>query len=173
VDSLLLEVLATTSTVPAETQSLQRRRPSVRLLCFYTVVRLRLTTPDDAANLTRRARGDFPGQDKEAKKAAEEGYESVRATAQSYVRPCSVESRAIANFRQTNSAKAEAQKAEQKINEMSVEARKKYEEAKREAEREYNAGRQTVNAKVNEFDRKTLEATRETKSWLGSWFGGK
>jgi hypothetical protein len=35
--------------------------------------------------MTRRAKGDFPGQDKEAKKAGEEGYEAVRATAQQYV----------------------------------------------------------------------------------------
>jgi len=40
---------------------------------------------DDAANMTRRLKGDFPGQDKEAKKAGEEGYEQVRATAQQYV----------------------------------------------------------------------------------------
>lgn len=45
--------------------------------------------PDDAANATRRVRGDLPGQDKEAKKAAEEGYEAVRATAQDYVRHAS------------------------------------------------------------------------------------
>ena len=41
---------------------------------------------DDAATATRRLRGDFPGQDKEAKKAGEEGYEAARATAQQYVR---------------------------------------------------------------------------------------
>jgi hypothetical protein len=45
-----------------------------------------LTTADDAANLTRRARGDLPGQDKELKKAGEEGYEIVRANAQQFVR---------------------------------------------------------------------------------------
>lgn len=44
-----------------------------------------LTVSDDAANVTRRVKGDFPGQDKEAKKAGEEGYEAVRATAQQYV----------------------------------------------------------------------------------------
>ena len=41
---------------------------------------------DDAATATRRMRGDYPGQDKEAKKAGEEGYEAVRASAQQYVR---------------------------------------------------------------------------------------
>lgn len=40
---------------------------------------------DDAATAARRLRGDYPGQDKEAKKAGEEGYEAVRATAQQYV----------------------------------------------------------------------------------------
>jgi hypothetical protein len=40
---------------------------------------------DDAATAARRLRGDYPGQDKEAKKAAEEGYEAVRASAQQYV----------------------------------------------------------------------------------------
>ena len=76
----------------------------------------------------------------------------------------------VADSAQGNQAKAEAQMAEQKLDQMSVEARKKYEEAKREAEKEFASGRQTLNQKVNEFDQKTLEATRETKSWFGSWF---
>ena len=111
----------------------------------------------DAANLARRVKGDFPGQDKEAKKAAEEGYESVRATAQQYA----------------DRAKTEAQKAEQKLDQYSVEARKKYEEAKREAEREFNSGRKEVNAAVDQFDKKVTEGAAQSKSWLGSWFGGK
>jgi hypothetical protein len=45
-----------------------------------------LIIADDAAEAVRRVKGDFPGQDKEAKKAGEEGYEAVRATAQQYVR---------------------------------------------------------------------------------------
>jgi hypothetical protein len=45
-----------------------------------------LTVADDAANAVRRVKGDFPGADKEAKKAGEEGYEAVRSTAQQYVR---------------------------------------------------------------------------------------
>lgn len=52
----------------------------------YELSSTKLTTTDDAANATRRVRGDFPGQDKEAKKAGEEGYEAVRASAQDYVR---------------------------------------------------------------------------------------
>jgi hypothetical protein len=45
-----------------------------------------LTFSDDAANAVRRVKGDFPGSDKELKKAGEEGYEAVRSTAQQYVR---------------------------------------------------------------------------------------
>ena len=44
-----------------------------------------LTIADDAANAVRRVKGDFPGSDKELKKAGEEGYEAVRSTAQQYV----------------------------------------------------------------------------------------
>jgi hypothetical protein len=47
---------------------------------------------DDAATATRRMRGDYPGQDKEAKKAGEEGYEAVRASAQQYVRLLALDS---------------------------------------------------------------------------------
>jgi len=46
---------------------------------------LGLTIADDAANAVRRVKGDFPGSDKELKKAGEEGYEAVRSTAQQYV----------------------------------------------------------------------------------------
>ena len=48
--------------------------------------RARLTLcADDAAEATRKARGDYPGQDKEAKKAGEEAYETARAKAQQLV----------------------------------------------------------------------------------------
>jgi heat shock protein HslJ len=76
----------------------------------------------------------------------------------------------VANCSQANQAKTEAQKAEQKLDQYSVEARKKYEEAKIQAEKEFASTRQEVNAAVNKFDQKTLEATKETKSWFGSWF---
>tara|TARA_R110002003_G_scaffold1005_9_gene22048 strand:- start:15280 stop:15684 length:405 start_codon:yes stop_codon:yes gene_type:complete len=52
-----------------------------------------LTSADDAANAIRRVKGDFPGQDKEAKKAGEEGYEAVRSTAQQYVCSCITQSK--------------------------------------------------------------------------------
>ena len=42
---------------------------------------------DDAAEATRKVKGDYPGQDKEAKKAGEEAYEAVRARAQGLVSP--------------------------------------------------------------------------------------
>ena len=108
----------------------------------------------DAANAVRRVKGDFPGSDKELKKAGEEGYEAVRSTAQQYA----------------NQAKAEAHKAEQKLDQYSVEARKKYEEAKAQAEKEFASTRKELNSAVDTFDKKTIEATKETKSWFGSWF---
>lgn len=77
------------------------------------------------------------------------------------------------NRLQADRAKAEAQKAEQKLDQYSVEARKKYEEAKREGEKEFNAGRKEVNAAVNNFDKKVTDGAAQSKSWLGSWFGGK
>ncbi|CAO2653162.1 Nn.00g025730.m01.CDS01 [Neocucurbitaria sp. VM-36] len=111
----------------------------------------------DAATAARKVKGDFPGRDKEAKKAGEEGYESVRATAQQYA----------------DQAKAEAKKAEQRFDAYSADAKKKFEEAKREAEREYqNAGKE-VNAAANKFDKVVEEKAAKTQSWLGSWFGGK
>jgi len=54
---------------------------------YSTSIVSRLTVVDDAATAARKLRGDYPGQDKEAKKAGQEGYEAVRASAQQYVRP--------------------------------------------------------------------------------------
>jgi DNA anti-recombination protein RmuC len=118
----------------------------------------------------RRVKGDFPGQDKELKKAGEEGYEAVRSTAQQYVRLVKYNTLRNCWPHQANQARTEAQKAEQKLDQYSVEARKKYEEAKREAEKEFNSTRKEVNHAVDKFDKNVIEGTRETKSWFGSWF---
>jgi ElaB/YqjD/DUF883 family membrane-anchored ribosome-binding protein len=56
------------------------------------------------------------------------------------------------------------------LDQYSAEARKKYEEAKAQAERELNSTRREVNSAVDKFDKQAIEATRETKSWFGSWF---
>ncbi|KAH7382361.1 hypothetical protein BKA66DRAFT_118655 [Pyrenochaeta sp. MPI-SDFR-AT-0127] len=111
----------------------------------------------DAATAARRLKGDLPGSDKEAKKAGEEGFEAVRATAQQYA----------------DQAKAEAKKAEQKFDAYSADAKKKFEEAKLQAEREYHAAGKEVNAAANKFDKVVTEKAAESKSWFGSWFGGK
>lgn len=76
----------------------------------------------------------------------------------------------IANIEQANQAKAEAQKAEAKFDQYSVEARKKYEEAKAQAEKELAGTRKELNSAVDKFDKKVIEGTQETKSWFGSWF---
>jgi hypothetical protein len=81
---LPLVALPTTCTALEATLSLRRRRLSVGHPSMSHRTQT-LTFADDVATATRRLRGDFPGQDKEAKKAGEEGYEQVRATAQQMV----------------------------------------------------------------------------------------
>jgi len=74
---------------------------------------------------------------------------------------------------QADQAKSEAKKAEQKLDGYSADAKRKFEEAKREAEKEYhNAGKQ-INATANKFDAAVEDKAAKTQSWLGSWFGGK
>ncbi|CBY00659.1 hypothetical protein IAQ61_011572 [Plenodomus lingam] len=111
----------------------------------------------DAAYAARRLRGDVPGQDKEAKKAAEEGYEQVRATASQYA----------------SKANAEAEKAAQKFDAYSAEAKRKFEEAKAQAEKEYHETGKQVNAAANKFDAVVEDKAAKTQSWLGGLFGGK
>jgi F0F1-type ATP synthase membrane subunit b/b' len=56
---------------------------------------------------------------------------------------------------------------------MSTEARRKYEQAKAEAERELHQAGKQVNATANKFDAVVEDKAAKTSSWLGSWFGGK
>ncbi|KAF2125932.1 hypothetical protein P153DRAFT_425690 [Dothidotthia symphoricarpi CBS 119687] len=111
----------------------------------------------DAATAARKARGQMPGAQHEAKKAGEEGYETVRATAQQYA----------------EKAKSQAKDAEVKLDAYSADARKKYEDAKVEAARDFQQGKHEFNAAVDKFDQKVLQDAAKTKSWFGSWFGGK
>ncbi|RMZ69921.1 hypothetical protein GMOD_00008861 [Pyrenophora seminiperda CCB06] len=110
----------------------------------------------DAATAARKLRGDYPGQDKELKKAGEEGYEAVRARAEQYA----------------DQAKAEAKKAEQKLDAYSQNARKQYEDAKLIAEKEFHAAGKQVNAAANKFDAVVEDKAAKTSSWFGGWFGG-
>ncbi|KAJ4337973.1 hypothetical protein N0V87_004321 [Didymella glomerata] len=144
----------------------------------------------DAANATRRVRGDFPGQDKEAKKAGEEGYEAVRATAQDYANRASAEAKkAEADLRaytqqaqnKAQAYSAEAQnkaqeysaEAQAKYNKMSVEAKKKWDEARAQGQEFTRETSKDFNAAVDRFDREVTKDAAQAKSWLGSWFGGK
>ncbi|KAF1971264.1 hypothetical protein BU23DRAFT_510306, partial [Bimuria novae-zelandiae CBS 107.79] len=101
----------------------------------------------DAATAARKVKGDYPGQDKEARKAGEESYEAVRAKAQSLA----------------NDARAEADKADAKINELSADARKKFEQLREEGARD-------VNAAANKFDKAVIEETKKAKGWFGGFF---
>ncbi|EDU39694.1 hypothetical protein PtrSN002B_004139 [Pyrenophora tritici-repentis] len=111
----------------------------------------------DAATAARKLRGDYPGQDKELKKAGEEGYEAVRARAEQYA----------------DQARAEAKKAEQKLDTYSRDAKKQYEDAKLIAEKEFHAAGKQVNAAANKFDAVVEDKAAKTSSWFGGWFGGK
>lgn len=153
-----------------------RRSSSVRS-SFRIKTKQTLTVTDDAASAARRVRGDFPGQDKEAKKAGEEGLEAVRATAQDYV--CNSNS-SILKFsssctdpQQTNRASAEAKKAEADLRAYSQQAQNKAQQYTREAQnkaQEYSAEAQakynklSVEAKTkwDEARARGEEFTRET-----------
>jgi F0F1-type ATP synthase membrane subunit b/b' len=63
---------------------------------------------------------------------------------------------------QSAQAKAEAAKAEAKMEQVKHEAAKKLEEARREG-----------NQAVDKFDKTVTQAASDSKSWLGGWFGGK
>ncbi|KAF2449932.1 hypothetical protein P171DRAFT_428052 [Karstenula rhodostoma CBS 690.94] len=104
----------------------------------------------DAAEATRKLRGDYPGQDKEAKKAGEEAYETARAKAQGLA----------------NDAKAKADKADAELAKYSADAKKKFEELKTETGRE-------VNAAANKFDKEVTDGINKSKGWFGGIFGGK
>jgi septin family protein len=108
----------------------------------------------DAATASRKIQGELPGREKEAKKAGEEGYEAVRAKAQEYA----------------DQARAEAKKAEQKLDAYSQDAQKKLEEGKAKFDQSRAEAGKEVNAAANKFDKKVLEASAETKGWFSSWF---
>ncbi|EOA90227.1 uncharacterized protein SETTUDRAFT_167153 [Exserohilum turcica Et28A] len=110
----------------------------------------------DAATAARRLRGDYPGQDKEAKKAAEESYEAVRASAQRYA----------------EQAKAEAGKLEEKLDAYGADAKKQYEQAKARAEQELHQAGKQVNAAANKFDAAVEDKAAKASGWFGGWFGG-
>ncbi|KAL1595475.1 hypothetical protein SLS59_008409 [Nothophoma quercina] len=144
----------------------------------------------DAANATRRVRGDFPGQDKEAKKAGEEGYEAVRATASDYASRAQAEAKkAEADLRAysqqaqnkaqqytaeaQNKAQEYSAEAQAKYNSLSAEAQKKWDEARARGEEFTRETSKDFNAAVDRFDREVTKDAAQAKSWLGSWFGGK
>ena len=69
-------------------------------------------------------------------------------------------------MRQANDARAEADKADAKAQQYSVEAKKKFEELRQETGRE-------VNAAANKFDKAVIDETKKAKGWFGGWFGSK
>lgn len=102
----------------------------------------------DAATAARKLKGEFPGREKEAKKAGEEGYEAIRAKAQDL----------------SDQAKAEAERAEQKFEAYRKDAAQKLEESRQEAGK-------NLNQAVDKFDKTVTEGATKSKSWISSWFG--
>ncbi|KAF2267723.1 hypothetical protein CC78DRAFT_456419 [Lojkania enalia] len=100
----------------------------------------------DAAAASRKLKGELPGREKEAKKAGEESYESVKSAASDFV--------------------TEANKAEAKFEQYSKDAGKKLQDVRQET------GKQ-LNSAVDKFDQTVTEGASKSKSWIGSWFGGK
>lgn len=142
-----------------------RRRSSSVCDSFGIIAKQRLTVTDDAASAARRVRGDFPGQDKEAKKAGEEGFEAVRATAQDYVRhSLTLElSSSCTDPQQTNRASAEAKKAEADLRAYSQQAQNKAQEYTREAQnkaQEYSAEAQAKYNKLSVDAKKKWDEAR-------------
>lgn len=108
------------------------------------------------------------------KKAGEEGYEAVRARAEQYVRPPWSEIWVTpSDMLQADQARAEAKKAEQKLDAYSHNAKRQYEDAKLMAEKELHAAGKQVNAAANKFDAVVEDKAAKTSSWFGGWFGGK
>jgi len=74
---------------------------------------------------------------------------------------------------QADQARAEAKKAEQKLDAYSHNAKTQYEDAKLIAEKEFHAAGKQVNAAANKFDAVVEDKAAKTSSWFGGWFGGK
>ncbi|KAF2175697.1 hypothetical protein K469DRAFT_723890 [Zopfia rhizophila CBS 207.26] len=105
----------------------------------------------DAARASAKLKGELPGREKEAKTQGKVyGEQKYQLTKK----------------RQLEDAKAATSKADARIQDFSRDASKKLEEYKKETGKELN------NA-VDKFDKTMSEGTSKSKSWIGSWFGGK
>lgn len=67
---------------------------------------------------------------------------------------------------QADDAKAEASKAGQKLDAYRNDAAKKLDDARK------TTGQELTTA-VDKFDQSVSEGAAKSKSWVGSWFGGK
>ncbi|KAF2657103.1 hypothetical protein K491DRAFT_714833 [Lophiostoma macrostomum CBS 122681] len=104
----------------------------------------------DAATAARKVKGDFPGQDKEAKKAGEEGLEAIKAKADQL----------------GQEFKHQGDVADKRLSQATSDAQKRLAETRQEVG-------QKVDKAADQFDKKVHEGVSQSKSWLGSWFGGK
>jgi hypothetical protein len=123
---------------------------------------------DDAAHYSAKLKGELPGREKEIKKAGEEyGREAgqkLDGVVSSLSIPANPLKRSTNETRvQLKDAKREADSFDRKVQSLSSDAGKKFEEYKREAAADFNKN-------VDKFDKTVSQKAAESKSWFGSWF---
>ncbi|TID16607.1 hypothetical protein E2P81_ATG12024 [Venturia nashicola] len=104
----------------------------------------------DAAKLSSKVRSELPGKEKEAKTQLKLSGEQAGKSIDSA-------------FQQAKDATTRADKS---IQSYAASAEKKLEEIKEETGKNLTAG-------IDKFDKNVSKGAAESKSWLGSWFGGK
>lgn len=147
---LCSQVPATTSTRPAVTPKLLRRRLRVcGHSCLHTSQYPSANHNDitaDAAKISREVRDHVPGTAKELQKDAE----SASAQAQSKLNQFG------------RDAKAEASKVDAKLQDF-----------RQDASKQIDAAGKEINKKIDKFDNTVEAEASKAKSGLSGWFGGK
>ncbi|OCK79915.1 hypothetical protein K432DRAFT_426138 [Lepidopterella palustris CBS 459.81] len=104
----------------------------------------------DAAKITSKVRGELPGKEKEAKTQAKVYTEQAGQNIDS----------AIDDVKLTTS------KVDAKLEGYRANAEKKLDEYRKEAGKDLSSA-------VDKFDKTVEQKAAQSKSWIGSWFGGK
>jgi len=104
----------------------------------------------DAARLSSKVQSELPGKGKEAKTQAKLSAEQAGQKFDSAVQQ----------------AKDATTRVDKNIQAYASDAGKKFEEIKAETGKNLNAG-------IDKFDKNVEKGAAQSKSWIGSWFGGK
>ncbi|QDS73047.1 hypothetical protein FKW77_009538 [Venturia effusa] len=104
----------------------------------------------DAARLSSKVRSELPGKEKEAKTQLKLSGEQAGKSIDSAFQQAK-----DATTRADQSIQSYAASAEKKLGEIKVDTGK------------------NLSASIDKFDKEVSKGAAESKSWLGSWFGGK